>query len=338
MYITSWTTPLALTIFAWLHSASGLVLRNISATCDEKELQEAKALLSKGDFKNLPSSACMKPNGINEDVVEFLGNRKHRNSQQTSWTRLAPTLFFIGYEHSGSTSFADALNSHPNLSYGGMKEHRYFCKDRREIQKSREQYLREFIVPPGVTRTFDATPFYYLMGSAGLEPPMDTRCASWHQHGIGAIQAFKEEIGPDTRLIVMIRDPIDWHCSRTGPVPCLEYLRTHRPELLVDRLGSCFADHLEPWLSVFKRSDILFINSEDFFFDQRAVLSRVFKFAEVPDYSDLVQPTHSGRRRAFVRRLLEEDDRKPFYDIPSMRYCKDRLEVMTGLRFAWPGS
>lgn len=318
--------PLALTICLWFPTVGGLVLLNSTAACDEKSLKIMRDLQRKGDVTNLIGNPCVPP------------------IQAKCSKRLTPTLFLIGYEHSGSTSFAEALNMHPQLSYGRMKEHRYFCKDAAEDTKSWTQYLDEFNVPCETRRTFDATPFYYQMGSSA-----STRCGHFHEHGIGAVRAFKESVGSEAQLIVLIRDPIDWYCSQGGGRNCLGYLGpdpgtpnpfgyigTKNPAHLVPEVGSCFADHLEPWLNVFHRRDMLFIQSEDFFADQEATLRRAFDFVGVSGYT--VAPVRSGRRRSSVRPAITLEDRKVFHALPSQLNCRHRLESLTGLRLAWRGS
>lgn len=245
--------------------------------------------------------------------------------------QMAPNLFLIAYGHSGSTSLADALNEHPQLSYGSMKEHRYFCKETTEEQKSWSEYLNEFNVDCHTARTFDATPFYFEMGSNVTD-----RCAIFHEHGIGALQKFKKYLGSNGQLVVQLRNPIDWHCSRE-PQDCADFLTSKNWTKLVDKLGSCYADHLEPWLTVFNKSQVLFVQSEEFFENQQAVLSKIFEFAGVPDSSLTIQPQTSGRRRNHLKSTFALEDRKAFYQMPLQLNCKQRLESLTGLKMKWEG-
>jgi hypothetical protein len=306
------------------------------SVCDEKAFKEAEVLWRKGDLGTLRTSACINPNEDLHDAHEFLGRQYQKQGPCTK--QVAPSLFLIGYGHSGSTSFADALDRHPQLSYGSKKEHRYFCNVMNKTQSPKDypdtwsEYLNEFNVSCDTTRTFDATPFYFEMGSN-----VANRCDNFHKHGIGAVQAFQDYIGSNAQIMVLIRDPIDWHCSK-NPGSCEDFLVSNDLAKLIDPIGSCFANHLEPWMKVFSSSQVLFIKSEEFFQNQRATLSKVFQFAGVTDSIVEMPPVTSGRRRNSITSKITLEHRKAFHQMPSQLNCKRRLESLTGLKITWPGS
>merc|ERR1719356_980918 len=110
--------------------------------CNAKALYTAKAYLAANDWESLRSNPCVGERIYDEimngdrdkaDSFEFLGKLPlpefraapipgtellHDNT-----TRL-PRVLFLGLPHSGSTSLAEEMNLHPELSYGLTKEHK----------------------------------------------------------------------------------------------------------------------------------------------------------------------------------------------------------------------
>jgi hypothetical protein len=117
---------------------------------------------------------------------------------------------------------------------------------------------------------------------------------------------------PDVRIIVLLRDPVErayshWKERRGEGVEPLDFAsaleaepsRTaaERERLIADptyvsdaydwysyRARGAYVDHLEPWLSQFDRSHLLFLASETFYRDPAASYAQVLDFVGLPPY------------------------------------------------------
>lgn len=239
-----------------------------------------------------------------------------------------PTLLFIGTGHSGSTSLANLMNLHPNLSYGVRKEHRFFvCNPPGATCDHRvHQYKLGFKVNCNTKYTFDATASYYGIGVDNIPHRQVTL---HHNPGLPAVKEV-HNILPDVKILLNVRDPVDTMFSEG----------IEDVESMYKRDLSCLADSVETWLKVFPKSRFLVIRAEDVFDDMGKVANQIFSYMglEARKFTDAELQTvgQSGRRRTARRASLAL--RQEYYSNPLVVQCKERLEQLTGMRFPWEGS
>jgi hypothetical protein len=244
--------------------------------------------------------------------------------------QLKPELFFIGHAYSGSTTLSKQMGLHPELSDGDTKEHQFFRKEFKLIQSDNKynDYLEEFWVSCNSTVAYDASMSYFAIG----ESPE-------------ALRYMKGRVGPNVKLILMIRDPIDivfhYMCHEPANVaPALADLAPFSqdaPTNLSAKPAILGAEWLSQWLKVFpKRKNWLFIDSDVYFASPEKVLRQVFSFSGVSDMqlneSDLKKST-SGRRRCTLK--PSDEDREIFWSVEDNKKEKKRMERLTGLKFGW---
>lgn len=235
-----------------------------------------------------------------------------------------PSVLLIGLPHAGSTSLAENLHQHPQLSYGRMKEHCFFATRWARLRnyKSVQEFQQTFMDDrPSVRHFFDGSPFTMFLGN-----PNSTGAGSFFRPpGLGAIEAVRDMLGPNLRIVVLIRDPVDHLLSVYG-----------RNALFSDKLSwrTCYADSLENWIKVFGRDSLLVLKSESFFTDPEETLKSIYEFLDVAtiDYKpDLF--VVSGRRR--TNKKVGGGDRRAFHASAANRACKQRLEQLTSMKFDW---
>lgn len=283
---------------------------------------------------------------LDPDDLKYTKGSKGRLANEGCVKTLRPNIFYIGVGHSGSTSLADQMESHPDLSYGDMKEHNLLYKyDYRNKTEWLNMYDRQFRVPCSVKQTFDSSPrvlFLGLKGDVELSgQPLGYRGKGGAKGSLGveALTQVKELVGPAAKFVLMFRDPLPWMMSN-GMKPNLEKmlewggLFPHR---------SCYADALENWLQVFPKENFLFLSSNDFFADPQSILDQTFDFVGVPR-RPMKEQIKSGRRRnyyntnKFMKSMVQTTVAAPYYKNARVLDCMHRLEKITGLTLNWNGS
>lgn len=118
-----------------------------------------------------------------------------------------PNLFILGVQKCGTTTLAEILASHPEVFVPSVKETYFFC-DESKFARGVDWYLNEFYAAKKATQAeffTDATPFYLASPEA-----------------LQRIAAFSS---PDTRFIVILRDPVKraysayWYQKRLDTEP-----------------------------------------------------------------------------------------------------------------------
>lgn len=282
------------------------------------------------------------------DEHEYLGDEHGRNLISPSlcmWLK-RPNAFYIGVGHSGSTTLARHLETHPLISYGLSKEHSFWKMSRYRQSTSFTQYLLQFPVPCMTRAVIDFNPWVYEQAIR----PIDDACdqGPWAQRGqpptpLGEsfVRKFKELMGPSMKLIMMIRDPYD--LLHSGQINGTEVLYNLSNGLALDDRVICrwhrsrYAEALEQWLNVYPRENFLFLRSEDFFRNPQGTLSRTFRFLGVDDrtYTPSELASYSGRRRAAQKEFITERMRHEFHQHPLVRRDREKLQELTGLHFDW---
>jgi len=214
-----------------------------------------------------------------------------------------PSLLYIGMGHSGSTTMSMQLNAHPDLSYGQMKEHRFHF-DKPNTEWNTAAY-RKFFGMPCKKKAFD--------GSIGYIFYTPER-----------IQELKNVLGPDVKILLMMRDPAKWMNS----------LYHDGGDGLSKGHNGCYADFLEEWLKHFPREQFLIEASEDYFKNPQATLDRIANHVGVKTfkYPPSAFAHAAGRRRsgAMAKQRIAE-----YKSDPHNVDCARRLQILSNRTFPW---
>ncbi len=213
--------------------------------------------------------------------------RKITDQQWAKATRKAPAFIVIGAEKCGTTSLYHYLNQHPQILPSVEKELDFFDL---EFTQGNDWYLAHFPPIPQedsfITGESSANYIYHPQAAARIK-----------------------ECFPETKLIVILRNPIDRTVSRYHMLAknnsskhsiyaeiTAEIQRIKKgikgdviPWQVLNRnrnIGnSLYMYHLKPWLSIFPREQFLILKSEDLFARTRVVMNRIFDFIGLPNYS-----------------------------------------------------
>jgi len=213
-----------------------------------------------------------------------------------------PEMIYIGMGHSGSTTLSMQLNAHPELSYGQMKEHRFHFESGEEHNTG--MYRKNFAVPCE-KKAFDGSIGYIFYTPERIE-------------------ALKKVLGPDVKILLMMRDPAKWMNS----------LYHNGGDGLSKGHNGCYADFLETWLKYYPRENFLIESSEDYFKDPQATINRIADHVGVSQYTykDGYLNHASGRRRAQGMKQSKIIDYKAD---PHNVECARRLQILSNRTFGW---
>jgi len=262
---------------------------------------------------------------------------RERVRKATAPVRLRPNFLVIGAQKAGTTALHGYLRQHPAVFCPDWKELHYFSL---KYPLGERWYLSHF--PLKATHRSEiavgeATPAYLF------DPRSPAR-----------VHAFD----PDMKLIVTVRDPVERAYSHYWmEVETRDETRSFEeaiaweeaeiwPELerwvadpaYVSALPlfgrsyvarSCYADHLERWLTLFPREQLHALTSEELLTDPARALYGVERFLGVPDWQPVrysqenvrEYPPMSPSTRDHLRRVFEPQDR--------------RLEELLGLELPW---
>ena len=272
-----------------------------------------------------------------------------------------PDFFILGAQRAGTTSLAAYLDHHPNVSFPQ-------CHHPMEMKTERGKVVHLMIGAEGVY----LGKFVGAVGFAVWEPGEVLKEPSYFsrfhhvmslddyfslfdndgngRYGFDASAEYLDSVGveerikevcPDTRFIVMLRDPVKrvwshyWHEVKVNKSEILPF------EEAVQRSEVCFcnkfffaylsrgryADHLERWFSVFPRDRVriyfteeFFANTEGHFVDVQnwLGLKPIISISEYPSHSTL--PDGYPEMNSDTERVLR-DYYAPF---------NERLRVLLG--------
>ncbi len=198
-----------------------------------------------------------------------------------------PDFLIIGGMKCGTTSLYNYLVEHPQILPSVKKELHFFNKG---FERGIDWYLSHFPkLPKGKNfLTVDASPGYIvddvqervfslfpeIKAIAILRNPVD-RCVSHYYHNL--------KLGKEERSFEMAMKPqIEKFKEMTDISPSREY---EGEQINVYLWNSLYVYHLQKWLNVFPRKQLLILKSEDFFAEPHATMKRVLDFLELPSYS-----------------------------------------------------
>ena len=283
------------------------------------------------------------PRQAREQVRELLV----RYGERTSDRRPLPDFLVIGTKRGGTTSLWRYLIQHPLVPRlfpaWNTKTSHYFEEN---FGRGEAWYRSHFPTAKhraalerrhgGPSKAGEAAPLYMF------HPLVAGRVA---------------DLMPDARMVVLLRDPVErahshWKERRTEGVEPLDFpaalaaeqSRTagERERMIADpgyfstaydwftyRERGCYLDHLEPWLTHFDRSQLLFVASETLYREPAATYARILDFIGLPPHElasyDVFNDRPSKGMDASVRAELTD-----FYR-PHNAALADRL----GMTFPW---
>ncbi len=229
----------------------------------------------------------------------------------TAASRALPDWLIIGTQKGGTTSLYAELCQHPAVGPAFRKEPHFFDE---RWHRGVAWYRANFPRRAASQSTGEASPIYLF------DPQVPARV---------------QQVVPDVRLIVMLRDPVDraWshyhHERRRGhehltfeeaidaePVRLAEpgsqgdYHHRHHSYLARGR----YAEQLERWLRLFPMERLHIIRSEDYYADPDTTYSEVLRFLGLPfhqlaqrkklnvgRYRDRMSPAMRGRLNAYFK-------------------------------------
>jgi hypothetical protein len=212
----------------------------------------------------------------------------------TAWGRPGPDFLIIGGQKCGTTSLYQYLLRHPNVAPASKRSIRFFDHGP-NWAKGAVWYRSHFPFAPG-RRTPAGRP---LVGES-------TPAYLFHPLGAARVQ----EVAPQARLIVLLRNPVDrayshyHHMYRRGrePLPFEEALAREPERLAADRerlaadpghdpihlrwhsylARGCYVEQLEAWLSRVDRSRMLIILTEELAAEPGEVMAGTHAFLGLP--------------------------------------------------------
>lgn len=212
-----------------------------------------------------------------------------------------PDFLIIGAQKAGTTTLFRDLESHPKIAFSHHKEPHSLCYDAVLTPRGRRRYAAYFShVQPG-----------QICGEASTGY---TRFPQFQ----GAPQRALKALGPDLRLLYIVRNPVDrvvshhHHSYSDSKMPASidEAVRSDDRLITFTRYGV----QLEPWLQEFGAGQLKVLVFEEYMSQRRQGAAEAQQFLGVEPRPDLIDADarHNAaedRRRApgVLRALLESD-------------------------------
>ena len=228
---------------------------------------------------------------------------------------IEPRFLIIGCQKCGTTSLYNYLIQHPHVSAATKKEIHFFDSN---YHKGYAWYKRHFPEPKSKKKsliTGEATPYYIL-----------------HPHAPARVKATL----PDTKLILMLRDPVERAFShykhhvkfKVEPLAFDEAIKAESERLdgewdkmIRDQsynsyniqmysylTRGVYVTQLERWLAHFPREQVLLLQSEEFFTNPEKAYLETLHFLGLPDHQlDTYQKFNPGKNESIspaARRYL----------------------------------
>ncbi len=261
----------------------------------------------------------------------------------TSPIRVMPNFIIIGAQKCGTTSLFDYMRRHPQIARAFEKEVRFFDLNyakgqnwyRAHFPTVQRMYLEKYIMRRNII-TGEATPDYLW----------DPRSP----------QRMYETL-PDTKLVVLLRNPVDRAYShyhhevrlgrenlsfeaainreleqmipeRENLIDDDEYLNTsYRRHWYLSR--GFYADQLDKWSGYFPIESFHIERAEDLFADTTSVLNRVFGFLDLPP----VKSISYEKRNAGSYSKMSPEMRKTLIGFYGPH--NEKLSQLLGREFGW---
>lgn len=292
-------------------------------------------------LRDLVKSAA--PAAVRDGIKDLLV----RYGERTSDRRALPDFLIIGTKRGGTTSLWRYLLQHPLVPRlfpaWNTKTSHYF-----EENWSRGEAWYRSHFPTDRQRA-------WLQRRRGAPPRVGEAAPLYMFHPLVAERVAK--LMPNVKLIVLLRDPVErayshWKERRTEgtePLSFAEALEAEeertageREKLIADpyyhsnaydwytyRARGRYLEHLEPWLELFDRDQLLIVPSETFYRDPAKVYAQVLDHIDLPAYR---LPSYD----VFNDRPSEGMDSKVRAELVSyFRPYNEALERRLGMTFDW---
>lgn len=247
--------------------------------------------------------------------------------------RVLPNLFIPGAMRSGTTMMFDALQHHPLITTGSMKEFFYFDFGI-DSGLGNMSYAKEFpsieILQKGVKYVMEGTPSYI-----------------YHEKAMQRIYEFD----PNVHVIVMLRDPVDRAISH------FQWLKRFHETLFpdenlsrfrgIDRSSGYTYDHdivarsmydvqIERFVGLF--GNLYFVEHERFMEDMDSTMNEVCEFLGVEWKSAYwAPPPYKDEKAKLVAHHVNEDDRNWLKEVLTPSAKRLFTEVIPDFNPTWRG-
>jgi len=313
--------------------------------CDGSMLESARSHLAQANLGALRSNPCIADDDPDNGILQQLENGERDAADNFEFLGTAvdeaavvryslPKFLFIGIPHSGSTSLAEQLNMHDELTYGKMKEHNMLYRiGLIPNALFRSTYQSTFpVLNSTVKYTFDASPATLFVGNEDDGQMKKMPIGTTYGPGEKSVKAIQQVLGGKTKMIVMLRNPLDWQVSMTQKTAHTLDTMLGNHSTLSDR--SCYVNSVKSWLAVFPKSQFLFLMSEEYFANPQGVLNKVFAFLGVKGrVYDKKELEAQGRRRS--TRPVSARMRAEFWADEQATECRRELERIANRPFPW---
>lgn len=216
---------------------------------------------------------------------------------------MLPNLVIIGASKCGTTSLHYYLSLHPEIFMARLKELNFFVLER-NWHKGIKWYDSQFKTKRKIR---------------GETSPSYSQCTRFK-----GVPRRMHSIVPDTKLIYLIRDPLErtlshyFHSYSEGVErgAITEALKDFKSNLYVD--CSRYYFQLEQYLQHFPKVSILVVAQEDLLHRRLPVLQKIFRFLEVDDsfetpaFSILLNQSRLKREKNRLGRLLTQLNKTSF--------------------------
>jgi len=180
----------------------------------------------------------------------------------------APDFLILGVTKCGTTSLYDYIVKHPKILGARTKELHFFDNN---YEKGIDWYHQQFPQKKSMDELIgEATPRYF-----------------WHQTCMKRIF----EHCPNTKFIVIFRNPVkrvvsEYYRRRRSGAERLDFERAILQPQLRERYieAGLYIEHLERWLSIFPKNQILVLILEDLAKAPEQEVNKIFKFLGLGEY------------------------------------------------------
>jgi len=206
---------------------------------------------------------------------------------------LLPRLYILGAQKGGSSSLYELMIAHPQFCGGDHKEPMFFKEDE-FFKNGKDWYMSNYNDKKckGKENTFFVDGSTMMHRMPGVMERMD--------------QFFSDQMKDDLRFIVLLREPVSrdyswyqhftrWYLEDHGTFSGLKTLQEHADTNKGNHFTNLYthgeyAQQLKAFLGMFRREQILIINSNLCFKDSPSVMRIIAKFLNVPFVSEWEKP------------------------------------------------
>ena len=224
-----------------------------------------------------------------------------------------PNLFILGAAKSGTTSLFNYLKPHPNIFLSNIKEPSFFCEDFQVIKN-----------PIKYFELFDNATNEIYLGEASHVYLTDPKVAR-----------ILKSLFPDSKFILILRNPAERAYSLYNHMRRHRYeslntfekalraeekrkesiwFKNNNPQYFYNFLyfeSGKYGSQINRYLSLFDKSQFLFIKYEEFIHNRTEGLNKIWEFLGIPEFT-CSHDIHSNKGFAIRYHLLEKLIRSKF--------------------------